>query len=49
MTKAHRSGTGSKGNHDLEKAMLFELAGLFLGDVTLETSQNLEKGSFSKL
>jgi hypothetical protein len=48
-TSVWRSSSGSKGNHMLEKDLLYELAGLFLGDITVSQSRKLRKDSVSKL
>jgi hypothetical protein len=43
------SSIGSKGNHMLKKDLLYEVAGLFLGDITVTRSRKLQKDNISSL
>ena len=45
----YRHSSGSKGNHNLEKDLLFEVAGLFLGNLFIKIERTLEKDSVSCL
>jgi hypothetical protein len=48
-TSVWGSSSGSKGNHMVEKDLLYEVAGLFLGDITVTRSRTLRKDSVSCL
>lgn len=48
-TTVWKASSGSKGNHMLEKDLLLEVAGLFLGDLSSDISRSLQKDSVSCL